>query len=92
MKYTIKQGRIAAMIHIIDEDGNMTDCIYMSENRQPEAYKEGGCDAEGIVAWEALPLEVRAHVNRQFGTVFALPVNRREDFVVNCVDTTLEVA
>ena len=90
MKYTIKQGSIAAMIHVIDEAGNTTDCIYMSENKQPEAYPAGNCAGYGAGAWEALPLSVRAHVNRQFGTVFALPVNRREDFVVNCVDTTLE--
>jgi len=92
MKYTIKQGSIAAIIHVIDEAGNTTDCIYMSENKQPEAYLEGNCGGTGIVAWEALPVAVRAHVNRQFGTVFAIPINRRQDFIENCVDTVLEAA
>jgi hypothetical protein len=91
MKYTIKQGSIAAMIHVIDEAGNVTDCIYMSENKQPEAYPSGNYGGNGVAAWEALPLAVRAHVNRQFGAVFALPINRRHDFVEHCVDTILEI-
>lgn len=91
MKYTIKQGSIAAMIHVVDDNGKVTDCIYMSENKQPEAYSAGNCSGYGIEAWEVLPLEVRAHINRQFGAVFALPVNRRDDFVKNCVDTIVEV-
>ena len=90
MKYTIKQGSIAAMIHVTDETGRVTDCIYMSENKQPEAYPQGNCGGEGVFAWGALPLSVRAHVNRQFADVFSLPVDRREDFVVNCVNTILE--
>jgi len=92
MKYTIKQGNIAAMIHVIDEAGNVTDCIYISENKQTEAYPSGNCGGNGVAAWEALPLAVRAHVNRQFGAVFALPINRWNDFVVHCVDTVLETS
>jgi hypothetical protein len=90
MKYTIKHGSIAGIIHVTDTDGNLTDCIYMSENKQPEAYLNHNMRGEGVEAWEALPLSVRAFVNRQFGTVFALPVMSREDFVVNCIDTLLE--
>jgi hypothetical protein len=90
MQYTIKHGNIAGIIHVTDTEGNLTDCIYMSENRQPEAYLNHNMRGEGVEAWEALPLSVRAFVNRQFGAVFSLPVMSREDFVVNCVDSIVE--
>jgi hypothetical protein len=91
MQYTIKHGNIASIIHVTDTDGNLTDCIYMSKNRQPEAYLNHNMRGEGVEAWEALPLSVRAFVNRQFGTIFALPYGMREQFIKDSVPFTVEV-
>lgn len=90
MFYTIKQGRIAAVITVTDESGNETDCIYMADNKQPEAYLNHNMRGKGVEAWEALPITVRSFVNRQFATVFALPHASREDFVLSCQPTILE--
>ena len=90
MLYTIKQSSIASLIQIIDENGKTTDCIFMSEGKQPQAYLEGNCGGQGVEAWEELPLSVRAFVNRQFATVFNLPLSSRGDFVDNCVPTVME--
>lgn len=90
MIYRIKQSNIASLIQVIDNSGKVTDCIFMSENKQPEAYPEGNCAGNGVSAWEALPLSVRAAVNRQFGLIFALPINSRQQFVESCADTILE--
>lgn len=90
MKYIIRQSSIASLIHVIDETGNQTDCFFMAENKQPEAYPDGNMRGDGVDAWEALPLEVRANVNRQFGALFSLPVSRRNEFVENCVDYVVD--
>lgn len=90
MLYTIKQSSIASIIVVTDDSGNTTDCIYMAENKQPEAYKNNSMAGNGVAAWDDLPLTVKAFVNRQFSTVFALPVADRQDFVKSCVPTVLE--
>lgn len=91
MKYTIKQSSIASLIYVIDETGNQTDCFFMAENKQPEAYPSDNLSGNGVAAWESLPLEVRTNVNRQFGVVFSLPVGSRNEFVNNCVDYAIEI-
>lgn len=90
MLYRIKQSNIASLIQVIDDSGRVTDCIFMSEGKQPEAYPEGNCAGNGVAAWEALPITVRAAVNRQFALIFDLPIKSRQDFIDNCVDTVLE--
>jgi hypothetical protein len=90
MLYTIKQSSIASLIQVIDESGKITDCIFIAEGKQPEAYHDGHCGGEGVEAWEELPLSVRAFVNRQFATVFNLPLSSRGVFVDNCVPTVME--
>jgi hypothetical protein len=38
-----------------------------------------------------LPLEVQAAVNRQFGTIFALPYDSRQTFINNSIPFYVEV-
>lgn len=90
MMYTIKQSNIASIIVVTDDSGNTTDCIYMAENKQPEAYKNNSMAGNGVAAWEELPIPVQSFVNRQFAIVFALPIEHRQDFIKDCKLTVLE--
>jgi hypothetical protein len=38
-----------------------------------------------------LPLEVQAAVNKQFGTIFALPYDSRQGFIDNSIPFDVEV-
>jgi hypothetical protein len=80
MNYTIKHGRIAAVQYITTPEGESLSAIYTSEEKPPEAYPDGNMSRD---IWNALPLPVRAAINRQFGIVFSLPYNSREDFVMS---------
>jgi len=87
MAYTIKHGRIAAIQYITTPEGEGLSAIYTSEGKQPEAYPEGNMSRD---IWDTLPLPVRAAINRQFGIVFSLPYNSREDFVMSSQPFTVE--
>jgi hypothetical protein len=40
---------------------------------------------------DALPMPVLAAVNRQFGTIFALPLNQRQAFIDNSIPFDVEI-
>ena len=75
--YTIRHGSIASVQYVTLPDG--------SEVTVTDA-KDG---SEKILP--ALPLEVRAWVNCQFGTIFALPYASREQFIKDSLPFTVEV-
>ena len=76
MRYTIEHGSIASVQYVTDEYGNKIAIVGGTSEHQPE--------------FDALPLAVRSAVNRQFGTVFALPLTRRQEFIDNSTHFTVE--
>ena len=70
MKYTIKHGSIAALQYVKTPDGEEISVTNTKES-QPK--------------FEALPLSVRAAVNRQFGLIFSLPYAARQTFINNSI-------
>jgi hypothetical protein len=78
MKYTIQHGSIAAIQYVTDETGARTTVVGETSEGQPE--------------FDRLPLAVRAAVNRQFGSIFSLPVARRQAFIDASVPFTVEAA
>ena len=89
-RYTISFSNIAGIQNVQRPDGETLQCIYLSEDRQPEAFQPGSM-RRGQKNWEELPLSIRAAVNRNFGTVFALPVMQRENFVRNFQPQVIDV-
>jgi len=87
-KYTITHGSIAAVQYIKTEGEKDIHAIYQSENKLPEAYPVGDMRQD---VWGALPVEVQAAVNRQFGTIFALPYDSRQGFIDNSIPFDVEV-
>jgi hypothetical protein len=79
--YTIKPGNIAAYCTVIGPDGIEWDYCYLSECKQPE----GTPRTERLMPFSELPHKVRAAVNRHFGTMFSLPIERREPYLKQCV-------
>jgi hypothetical protein len=76
MKYTIRHGSIAALQYVTLPDGKM---IAVTDSKEPDREKD------------ALPIPVLAAVNRQFGTIFALPLNRRQAFINNSIPFDVEI-
>jgi hypothetical protein len=70
MKYTIKHGSIAALQYVITPEGEEITVVATKEH-QPQ--------------FEALPLSVKAAVNRQFGLIFSLPYGERQCFIDNFI-------
>lgn len=87
MKYTLTHGGIAAVLTVTPEQGEPFDCICINERETVV-----GVGSDGRAKFEALPLEVRAAVNKQFGAVFSLPVSRRSEWVVSQEPFTVEAA
>ena len=75
--YTIRHGSIAAVQYVT----------------LPNGYEVSVTDARdgSEHTLPRLPLEVQAAVNRQFGTIFALPYGMREQFIQDSVPFTVEV-
>jgi hypothetical protein len=73
--YTIRHGSIAALQWVTLPDGKK---VSVTDSREDETLPR-------------LPLEVQAAVNRQFGTIFALPYGMREQFIKDSVPFTVEV-
>jgi len=73
--YTISHGSIAALQWVILPDGKK---VSVTDSREDGTLPR-------------LPLEVQAAVNRQFGTIFALPYGMREQFIKDSVPFTVEV-
>lgn len=92
--YTIRPSSTAALLYItcpdmsaVDEVDQPVAVVYMSSERQPEASPEGWRRS----VWLQLPLEVRAQVNRHFGWMFSLPVERRQAAIDSCMPWCVEV-
>lgn len=90
MKYTIHCG-IAALVHVECEafplryGERKSAFIYMAEGKPIE---------KGIgdpIRWDDLPLRVKAAINKHFGTVFALPIERRGEYLENLEPIVVEV-
>ena len=75
--YTIRHGSIAAVQWVTLPDGYELVVTYAKDGSERTLLR--------------LPLEVQAAVNRQFGTIFALPYGMREQFIKNSVPFTVEV-
>jgi hypothetical protein len=76
MKYTIRHGSIAAVQYVTLPDGKT---ITVTDSKEPDREKD------------ALPMPVLAAVNRQFGTIFALPLNQRQAFIDNSIPFDVEI-
>lgn len=76
-KYTITHGSIAAVQYVILPDGSKVTVTDARDGSERDLPK--------------LPLEVQAAVNRQFGTIFALPYNSRQAFIDNFIPFEVEV-
>ena len=86
--YTIKPGSIAAVQYIECGDGRRMTAIYMSEERQPEVHLDG----RGLAnIRDTLPVPVLAAINRNFGLMFSLPVERRQALIDNTQPVTVTV-
>ena len=76
-KYKITHGSIAAVQYVTLPNGDKVTVTYALDGSERELPK--------------LPLEVQAAVNRQFGTIFALPYHRRQAFIDNSIPFEVEV-
>lgn len=76
-KYIIKHGSIAAVQYVTLPSGDKVTVTYALDGSEKELLK--------------LPLEVQAAVNRQFGTIFALPYDSRQAFIDNSITFEVEV-
>ena len=77
-KYKITHGSIAAVQSVTLPNGDKVTVTYALDGSEKELPK--------------LPLEVQAAVNRQFGTIFALPYDSRQAFIDNSIPFEVEVA
>jgi hypothetical protein len=76
-KYTITHGSIAAVQYVTLSNNEKVTVTYALDGSERELPK--------------LPLEVQAAVNRQFGTIFALPYDDRQGFIDNSIPFDIEV-
>jgi len=77
-KYTITHGSIAAVQYVTLPDGSKVTVTDAKDGSERDLPK--------------LPLEVQAAVNRQFGTIFALPYDSRQGFIDNSIPFDVEVS
>ena len=76
-KYIISHGSIAAVQYVTLPGGQKVTVTDARDGSECELPR--------------LPLEVQAAVNRQFGTIFALPYDRRQVFIDNSIPFEVEV-
>jgi len=76
-KYTITHGSIASVQYVTLPDGQKVIVTYAQDGSEKELPK--------------LPIEVQAFVNRQFGIIFILPYESRQDFIDNSIPFEIEV-
>jgi uncharacterized lipoprotein YbaY len=76
-RYTITHGSIAAVQYVTLPNNDKVTVTYALDGSERELPK--------------LPLEVQAAVNRQFGTIFALPYDSRQAFIDNSISFDVEV-
>jgi len=82
MIYTIKHGSIAGLQRIVSPDGVEISAIYAGDSKPAEAYIDGDMSED---IWQFLPKSVQASINKQFGIVFSLPYDSREEFVKSSI-------
>lgn len=78
MIYTIKPGNIAAVCNVIHNDKE-TSFIYMADGKLPVTLTKH--EKDETAAFLTMPMVVRAAVNKHFGTMFALPLERRGEYL-----------
>ena len=88
MIYKITHGSIAAVI-TINAGGTEHNAYYMAADK-PAQLDCAGTEADSVARFMALPLEVRAAVNKQFHDVFAVPLAMRSEAVKNRVPFFVE--
>jgi hypothetical protein len=76
-KYTITHGSIASVQYVTLPDGQKVIVTYAQDGSEKELPK--------------LPIQVQAFVNRQFGIIFILPYESRQDFIDNSIPFEIEV-
>lgn len=76
MKYTITQGRIAA-IQLIQTDASRCAAVYMG----PEQIVLFPEHPEDVEYDQPMPVEVQAVVTRNFRTLFSVPAEQREALI-----------
>ena len=76
-KYKITHGSIAAVQYVTLPDGEKVIVTDARDGSEIELPR--------------LPLEVQNAVNRQFGTIFALPYDSRQGFIDNSTPFEVEV-
>jgi len=89
MKYTIKPGSIAAVQYVeralpSGADNQRWTAVYMAEGKQPEITDAAGRHA-------TLPMPVLAAINRNFGMMFSIPVERRQALINATVPQTVDI-
>jgi len=76
-KYTITHGSIASVQYVTLPDGQKVIVTDARDGSEIELPK--------------LPIEVQQYVNRQFGIIFYLPYESRQDFIDNSILFEIEV-
>lgn len=76
-QYKITHGSIAAVQYVTLPNGDKVTVTDAKDGSEVDLPK--------------LPLEVQAAVNRQFGTIFALPYDSRQAFIDNSMPFDIEV-
>jgi excinuclease UvrABC ATPase subunit len=84
MKYTIKPGSIAAVQYVESEDNRRWTAVYLAEGKQPEITGVSGSGKS------TLPMPVLAAINRNFGMMFSVPVERRQALIDATVPQTID--
>lgn len=77
-QYKITHGSIAAVQYVTLPNGSKITVTDAKDGSEIDLLR--------------LPLEVQAAVNRQFGTIFALPYDSRQAFIDNSIPFYVEVS
>jgi hypothetical protein len=77
-QYKITHGSIAAVQYVTLPNGSKVIVTDAKDGSEIDLLR--------------LPLEVQAAVNRQFGTIFALPYDSRQAFIDNSIPFYVEVS
>ena len=90
MKYTIKPS-LAALVVVYAECFPLTygerSTTFICASSAKPLEKGIGCSIE----FSDLPITVRSEINRFFGTMFALPIGQRGEFVKSFADNPIVV-
>lgn len=82
--WTVVPGGVSALCEVYTPEGVRHNFICINET----TVEVGLHDSP---KFETFPLEIRAAVNKHFGTVFALPIGKRGDYLRSCVPEQITV-